>query len=258
MYAMTAAHPTLPIPSYARVTNLANGRSVIVRINDRGPFHPGRVIDLSFAAAYRLGYANVGSINVEVERILPRDIALGHIPPTTGPSPATLVGAVVPAPTVSPTTLSVVAPAVAMQGPPASPKDPSLAAQDSQRNALLLAELPPDLLPDDLVAAGSRRGPTPPSAVVAVSKDEGFFIQVGAFSTRRGAEDFLAHLAREIDSTLASQLRVLDGATLYRVRLGPYVDRNGADAAVRRLHDDLNVTAMVVVPAGCARDSSVC
>src|SRR5205085_3572913 len=54
MYAMTAAHPTLPIPSYARVRNPANGREVIVRINDRGPFHEGRIIDLSYTAAFRL------------------------------------------------------------------------------------------------------------------------------------------------------------------------------------------------------------
>ena len=75
MYAMTAAHPTLPIPSYARVTNLANGRSVIVRINDRGPFHPGRIIDLSYTAAYKLGYASNGSAQVEVEAITPEQIA---------------------------------------------------------------------------------------------------------------------------------------------------------------------------------------
>jgi len=71
MYAMTAAHPTLPLPSYARVTNVATGTSVIVRVNDRGPFHPGRVIDLSFAAAYRLGIAQKGSGEVDVESILP-------------------------------------------------------------------------------------------------------------------------------------------------------------------------------------------
>ena len=70
MYRMTAAHPTLPIPSYARVTNLANGRSVVVRINDRGPFHAGRIIDLSYAAAYRLGYIAAGSAQVEVEAII--------------------------------------------------------------------------------------------------------------------------------------------------------------------------------------------
>jgi len=71
MYAMTAAHTILPIPSYARVTNLANGRSVVVRINDRGPFHADRIIDLSYAAAYKLGYVNAGSARVEIEAVLP-------------------------------------------------------------------------------------------------------------------------------------------------------------------------------------------
>ena len=58
MYAFTAAHKTLPLPSFARVTNLANGKSVIVRVNDRGPFHDGRIIDLSYAAAVKLGVAS--------------------------------------------------------------------------------------------------------------------------------------------------------------------------------------------------------
>jgi rare lipoprotein A len=71
MYAMTAAHPTLPIPSYARVTNPANGRSVVVRVNDRGPFHAGRIIDLSYTAAYKLGYVQNGSTLVEVESLMP-------------------------------------------------------------------------------------------------------------------------------------------------------------------------------------------
>jgi len=71
MYGMTAAHPTLPLPSYARVTNVANRKSVIVRINDRGPFLYGRIIDLSYAAAYKLGYVNLGSAQVEVEALLP-------------------------------------------------------------------------------------------------------------------------------------------------------------------------------------------
>jgi rare lipoprotein A len=71
MYAMTAAHPTLPIPSYARVTSVVSGRSVVVRVNDRGPFWPGRVIDLSYAAAWKLGYIEQGSTMVEVDAILP-------------------------------------------------------------------------------------------------------------------------------------------------------------------------------------------
>jgi len=71
MYAMTAAHPTLPIPSYVRVTNVANGRSVVVRVNDRGPFHSSRVIDLSYAAAYKLGFIQAGSAQVELESVQP-------------------------------------------------------------------------------------------------------------------------------------------------------------------------------------------
>ncbi len=75
MFKMTAAHPTLPIPSYARVTNLRNGRQVIVRINDRGPFHSSRIIDLSYTAALKLDYLRNGSAELEVERLLPDEIA---------------------------------------------------------------------------------------------------------------------------------------------------------------------------------------
>jgi rare lipoprotein A len=71
MYQMTAAHPTLPIPSYARVTNIKTGKSVVVRINDRGPFRSGRVIDLSYVAAHKLGYIQAGETMVEVESIVP-------------------------------------------------------------------------------------------------------------------------------------------------------------------------------------------
>jgi len=71
MYAMSAAHPTLPIPSYARVTNIKNGRSVVVRINDRGPFRSDRVIDLSYVAAHKLDFIQAGQAQVEVESIIP-------------------------------------------------------------------------------------------------------------------------------------------------------------------------------------------
>ena len=69
MYQFTAAHKNLPLPSFARVTNLENGRSVVVRVNDRGPFHPGRVIDLSYAAAVKLGYREKGVARVRVEAL---------------------------------------------------------------------------------------------------------------------------------------------------------------------------------------------
>lgn len=79
MYKMTAAHPTLPIPSYARVTSVASGKSVVVRINDRGPFHASRVVDVSYTAALKLGLLGRGSHAVEIERLFPNDpIRLAH------------------------------------------------------------------------------------------------------------------------------------------------------------------------------------
>ena len=94
--AFTAAHKTLPLPSFARVTNLDNGRSVIVRVNDRGPFHSGRIIDLSYAAASRLGVDKTGTARVEVRAITDGQEATGPAPvvvaspassPTSSPAP---------------------------------------------------------------------------------------------------------------------------------------------------------------------------
>lgn len=98
MYAMTAAHKTLPIPSYVRVTNLANNRSIIVRVNDRGPFHDDRIIDLSYTAARKLGYANAGTANVTVEYIDPEQYSVTQ-PGYTAPVTNTSVDGVAPAPT---------------------------------------------------------------------------------------------------------------------------------------------------------------
>lgn len=96
MYTMTAAHPTLPLPSYARVTRISTGKSVVVRVNDRGPFLNDRVIDLSYVAAYKLGMLGLGSTEVVVERITPDQIrnwqsapAALNVAATTGaPAPA--------------------------------------------------------------------------------------------------------------------------------------------------------------------------
>ena len=77
MFKATAAHPTMPLPSYAKVTNLENGRSIIVRVNDRGPFLQNRIIDLSYAAAKYLGYDTKGTAKVEVVRLTHNDIRTG-------------------------------------------------------------------------------------------------------------------------------------------------------------------------------------
>ncbi len=93
MYAMTAAHPVLPIPSYVRVTNPATGKSVVVRVNDRGPFHAGREIDLSWTAAWKLGYTGQGSTLVEVESVLPGQLpAVAAAPPARDTAPGSAGG----------------------------------------------------------------------------------------------------------------------------------------------------------------------
>jgi rare lipoprotein A len=92
MYGMTAAHPTLPLPSYVRVTHTRSGKSVVVRVNDRGPFLQQRVIDLSYTAAAKLGYVNAGSAEVELELITRFD----------GVAPAVIASAPAPAEVVQP------------------------------------------------------------------------------------------------------------------------------------------------------------
>ncbi len=93
MYAMTAAHKTLPIPSYVRVTNVANGKTVVVRVNDRGPFHSSRIIDLSYAAAQRIGILGAGTGLVDVEIVLPED---GPPPPRAAQAAAPVPGSQLP------------------------------------------------------------------------------------------------------------------------------------------------------------------
>jgi rare lipoprotein A len=116
MYGMTAAHPTLPIPSYVRVTRVATGKTVVLRINDRGPFLGGRVIDLSYVAAHKLGVLSPGSAEVIVERIMPQQIANGTALTASAPAAA-------PSPPVAAT---LAAPSLAVAGP--SVATPPLAA----------------------------------------------------------------------------------------------------------------------------------
>ena len=123
MFAMSAAHPTLPLPSYARVTSVATGRSVVVRVNDRGPFLHDRIIDLSYAAAHRLGIAQRGSGEVEVEAILP---GTPGVLATAAP-----LAAVAAAPVIAPPAevLPVAAPVPPFDAPPASVSPAGYAVQ---------------------------------------------------------------------------------------------------------------------------------
>ncbi|MDX1656943.1 MAG: septal ring lytic transglycosylase RlpA family protein, partial [Candidatus Competibacteraceae bacterium] len=88
MYALSAAHKSLPLPTYVRVTNLNNGRQVVVRVDDRGPFVEGRIIDLSYSAAQRLGMIDKGTARVEVEALTPYQYLPGHQPRVAATTPA--------------------------------------------------------------------------------------------------------------------------------------------------------------------------
>jgi len=125
MYAMTAAHTTLPIPSYARVTRVATGRSVIVRINDRGPFHQGRMIDLSYAAALKLGFVHLGSAEVELESIEPGQA----VTPTQQAATTTAPAAATTAPAAT-TTAATIAPDAAPTPPAATTTEQALSVSE--------------------------------------------------------------------------------------------------------------------------------
>ncbi|MDG6347657.1 septal ring lytic transglycosylase RlpA family protein [Luteimonas sp. 8-5] len=120
MYAFTAAHKTLPLPSFARVTNLANGSSVVVRVNDRGPFHDGRIIDLSYAAAVKLGVDRAGTARVEVVGLMPGENARQQYDavaaaPPQAPLPPTAIDQLVAALPVATAAAAPAVPGVVLQ-----------------------------------------------------------------------------------------------------------------------------------------------
>ena len=211
MYAMTAAHPVLPIPSYVRVTNVANQRSVIVRVNDRGPFHSDRLIDLSYTAAYKLGVLGGGKAIVEVESISP-DAGTQTTPiyaETPSVPPAALVAA------------------------PAEPlPDP----------ALTLVSLAPQSAPP------AEQQPGTGTAVVTASATamrQGLYLQLGAFSSPDNAGSFLARLRAESD-WLAPALQVVPNDGWYRVHAGPYASVAEARAAAARIGEAFGIKPVVV------------
>ena len=222
MYAMTAAHPTMPLPSYARVRNPANGREVIVRVNDRGPFHPGRVIDLSYTAALRLGLLRGVGI-VEVERLTNDDIRSGSW--RRGSDGAATRMARAPTPVEMPA--AVAAPLPAM---PTNESATSVAAAAPLPNAAAAA--PP--LPDVAPAAA------PPASAAA-----GFWVQLGAFRQREGALGFRQRVAAELD-WIAPLLAVFNDASVHRLQAGPYESRAEASAVAERLHDALKLVPVIV------------
>jgi rare lipoprotein A len=207
MYGMTAAHPTLPLPSYARITSVATGRSVVVRVNDRGPFLHGRIIDLSYAAAHKVGVAAKGSGEVIVEAVLPMEggalVALAPLPPVGGGPPAAQV-AIAPATT----------------GAGAHAASPANAAAPTN---------------------GAGAAPAPP---ISTDAGGGYAVQLGAFQNFGNAQNFLAHVQAQL-ATAQVEPRVREVKGLYRVYVGPYADRDEAKRVAARITSAFGVAAAV-------------
>jgi rare lipoprotein A len=181
MFAMTAAHPTLPIPSYVRVTRVSNGKSVVLRVNDRGPFLHGRVIDLSYVAAYKLGMLGPGSTEVIVERVTPDDMKQAPIRPMVADIPAPVTAPQVLLPPVAATS---VATSSARSPAPQSPTTPGavylqIGAFTQPSNAQQLLE------------QASQRIPSPLNQSLHIDEQAGpiYRVRIGPFANRQIALD---------------------------------------------------------------------
>jgi rare lipoprotein A len=219
MYGMTAAHKTLPLPAYVRVTNLQNGRSCVVRVNDRGPFVGNRIIDLSYTAAAKLDMLRDGTAMVEVRVLQPLNPALdthltvasvGALPLASPPSVSP------PVPLASSPSVS---PAVALTSPPVA--TPAAAPLTSQP-VVTPAAAPPIIKPAPVTSAPVRT----------------LFVQAGAFA----APDHAQRLADKLRSEGYTQVFVRDdliaGRKLYRVRIGPIPDVPQFDRIVAALEQE--------------------
>lgn len=184
LYGMSAAHKTLPLPSYVRVTNLDNNKSVILRVNDRGPFYSDRIIDLSYAAAKKLGYAEIGTARVKVEGIDPQQwwAAKGR-----------------PAP------LMLNEPQVAQNSAPVITASAGTIEQWTP---------PPQQHASDTV-------PVQISAKNASAPASGQYLQVGAFANPDAAELLRSKLSGMVSAPVFISSIVRNQQTLHRVRLGP-------------------------------------
>ncbi|SCX71285.1 septal ring lytic transglycosylase RlpA family protein [Variovorax sp. EL159] len=277
MYAMTAAHKTLPLPSYVRVRNPANGREVIVRVNDRGPFVDGRIIDLSYTAALKLDLLR-GVAPVEIERITNEDIRTGAWRRDSGtayasaapmpvaaartplPRTASAQQQPVPVPVPAQWTTSVAAnsndmppPAstmpVAPQTPMATTLPPGTGAEpESAQSPPSIPPSRPAIVVTDLAPMQAAPSPAVPPSAGATAPSatlQGFWVQLGAFRERDGAESLLNQAARGLPS-LAPQLRVFSEAGTHRLQAGPFPSRSAAGEAVTQLRDSLRIAPMVV------------
>lgn len=228
MYAMTAAHPTLPLPSYARVTRATTGKSVIVRINDRGPFHSSRIIDLSYVAAAKLGLIGPGSGQVIVEAITNQDIRDNNF---EQPKPTPIPAAPPPQPQPVLTTQADEPQADTL---PATP-DALAALQHNEGRGLDATQ--PDT--ETAVEPGTETSFTPvATSTLATTPSGQIYLQFAAFSAEHTAESLAQTINTQIQGVENRPVQVQASGQLYRVRVGPYSSRTEAVNAALRIQQE--------------------
>ena len=223
MYAFSAAHKSLPLPSFARVTNLDNGKSVVVRVNDRGPFHKGRIIDLSYAAAVKLGYRERGTARVRVEALLP-----GAGTPATATAMDKLVQALPEAAPASGTRFD-------MRQDGRTMSADEFDAWMRARQIRVATGKPAPMVANVALVSSSSVAPAvgPAVAAPAVPTAGDVTLQVASFSSQRNAEQALSLLR----GAAIVQAQLLDadinGRKVWRLRIGPVSEAATAELAAR-------------------------
>ena len=200
MYSMSAAHPTLPLPSYVKVTNPANGRFVVVRVNDRGPFKNNRIIDLSYAAAYKLRFSAQGSTVVQIEAIDANNTSPSYVASYTQQVNTTPVAAATSATTATPASTQTVT------TKPASP---------------------------------------PPANNNSNMQATEYFVQAGAFKSETNAE-LLVKKIQAMDIEQSAGINKVYNNGLYRLKLGPYENKQEADKVAANIRRQLNIPTITI------------
>ena len=261
MYGMTAAHPTLPLPSYARVTRISSGKSVVVRLNDRGPFLNDRVIDLSYVAAYKLGMLGPGSADVVVERITPDQIRNWQPAPATLNVASTTNAAVQPIavtqdvattnaisePTQPAYNRETIAP-LALAAASMSTTAPARPNASSQVPPPAQSTLPPPAAGNTPVATQSIT-PSASAATATSALPGSMYLQLGAFSDASKAQALAARVSSQIPADLGASVRVEQTTNnLHRVRIGPFASREAAVQAANPVQTSTGVAPSLSPP----------
>jgi peptidoglycan lytic transglycosylase len=222
---LTGAHRTLPMPVNVRVTNLENGRSLVVRVNDRGPFAKGRIIDVSERAAKLLGFYDKGTARVRVQYVARADLPSGQPQPFGAGTPTVIQDAASAAPTATVETETLAAIPGTNQAPPTT------------------AQTTPTPAPTPPVTSDAGALPTGQVTSVPVPAITHLYVQLGAFGSYPNAARLAARMGADVRISTIQR----NGQTLYRVRLGPFATTDDADQALTRMLSQGAADAQIVV-----------